>query len=62
MENKKIINKKESGKISDELKQQAKMIVDLAKTKGLVKPHTAAFDKHPSEKEVHKGNEKYYLK
>lgn len=38
--------------------ERAKKLVELAKKKGLVQPHTVAFKIFPVEKEIHKGKVK----
>lgn len=42
------------------LKKQVKEILKEAKNNNLIKSHTLAFDKYPTEKEAHKGTKKYF--
>ena len=51
-------NKKMS--VSPKIALNVKNLIKKAKEKGLVKPHTEAFDKHPVELEVHKGKTSYF--
>ena len=51
-------NKKMS--VSSKTALSVKNLIMKAKEKGLVKPHTEAFKKHPVELEVHKGKTSYF--
>lgn len=42
-------------------KFNVKDMIKNAKAKGIIKPHTEAFEKVPAEKETHKGNADYFL-
>ena len=42
------------------LKDRVKKILKEAKNNNLIKPHTLAFDKYPTQEEIHKGNKKYF--
>lgn len=48
-------------KITDEMKERAKQIINNARKMGRIQPHTAAFEKYPVVNEIHKGQENYYL-
>lgn len=48
-------------KITTEIMEQAKKVIDVAKMMGKVKPHTEAFKKYPAQNEIHKGKENYYF-
>lgn len=51
--------KKTFGQVIDKLK--VKELIKSAKNKGMIKPHTEAFEKIPAKKEIHKGNGDYFL-
>lgn len=49
-------------KISDKKIQDVKKIINQAKSKGLIKPHTEAFINNPVKLESHKGDINYFKK
>lgn len=46
--------------VSSKTALSVKNLIKKAKEKGLVKPHTEAFEKHPVDLEVHKGKTSYF--
>ncbi len=42
-------------------KFKVKNMIKDAKVKGIIKPHTEAFEKFPTKNETHKGNADYFL-
>lgn len=45
---------------NNSLKDRVKKILKDAKKNNLIKPHTLAFEKYPTQEESHKGNTKYF--
>lgn len=44
----------------NEVNKKAKELVNAAKKKGVIKPHTDAFKEFPVENEIHKGRKEFF--
>lgn len=44
----------------NEVNKKAKELVNVAKKKGVIKPHTDAFKEFPVENEIHKGRKEFF--
>jgi len=51
--------KKSFEQVAEEL--QVKKMIQRAKEKGIIKPHTEAFETNPVQAEKHKGNVNYFI-